>query len=51
MMYLHGSEGECHEPQESLRYMENGKWILILDGGMGTLLAEKGWNPPPCGGK
>lgn len=33
-------------PRELLRYMENGKRILILDGGMGTLLAEKGWNPP-----
>ena len=33
-------------PRELLRHLENGKRILILDGGMGTLLAEKGWNPP-----
>ncbi len=33
-------------PRELLRYLENGKRVLILDGGMGTLLAEKGWNPP-----
>ncbi len=33
-------------PRELLRYLENGKRVLLLEGGMGTLLAEKGWNPP-----
>lgn len=32
--------------QEFIRWIEEHRAIVPLDGGMGTLLAEKGWTPP-----
>lgn len=31
---------------ELVRYIEEQKRVVLLDGSMGTLLAENGWNPP-----
>ena len=31
---------------ELLRFIKDRSGVTLLDGGMGTLLAEKGWSPP-----
>lgn len=46
-MYLYGSiGGNDMNRREFASFFERRKEIVLLDGGMGTLLSERGWSPP-----